>query len=35
MMHWYQNTLLKWIILGNDLGQWQLHKIYNLLADLQ
>ena len=24
MMHRYQNTLLKWTILGNDLGQWQL-----------
>ena len=33
-MHRYQNTLLKWIILGSDLGQWQLHIIYNFLADL-
>jgi hypothetical protein len=34
MMHWYQNTLLKWFMIGNDLGQWQLHIIYNFLADL-
>jgi hypothetical protein len=36
-MHRYQNTFLKWTILafiGNDLGQWQLHIIYNFLADL-
>jgi hypothetical protein len=30
MMHIYQNTLLKWTILGNDFGQWQPHIIYNL-----
>jgi len=29
MMHRYQNTVLKWTILGNYLGQWQLHIIYN------
>ena len=34
MMHRYQNILLKWTILGNDLGQWQLHIIYNFLVDL-
>jgi hypothetical protein len=34
MMHIYQNTILKWIMLGNDLSQWQLHIIYNFLADL-
>ena len=34
MMHRYQTTLLKWTILGNDLDQWQLHIIYNFLADL-
>ena len=34
MMHRYQNTLLKWFIRGNELGQWQLHIIYNCLDDL-
>jgi hypothetical protein len=40
-MHRYQNTFLKWTIhknvfafIGNDLGQWQLHIIYNFLVDL-
>jgi hypothetical protein len=23
MMHRYQSTLLKWTILGNDMGKWK------------
>jgi hypothetical protein len=34
MIHRYQNTLLKLTIFGSDLGQWQLHIIYNFIADL-
>ena len=33
MTHKYQNTPLKLTIL-DDLGQWQLHIIYNILGDL-
>jgi len=29
-----RNTVLKWSILCNDWSQWQLHIIYNFLADL-
>jgi len=34
MIHRYQNSLLKLTIFGSDLGQWQLHIIYNFIADL-